>query len=80
MPIVDIVVPVEIGDEEGVVVTWFKRQGDTIEKGEVLLTLQVVKASLDIEVPFSGRVVAILAQQDEVVKKGQVLAQLEVDG
>jgi pyruvate dehydrogenase E2 component (dihydrolipoamide acetyltransferase) len=80
MPILDIVVPAEIGNiEECVVVTWLKRQGDTIEKDAVLLILQAEKVSFEVAVPQEGRVTAILAQQGEVVKKGQLLAQLEVE-
>jgi pyruvate dehydrogenase E2 component (dihydrolipoamide acetyltransferase) len=79
MPILDVVVPAEIGDvDECVVVTWLKRQGDTIEKDAVLLILQAEKISFEISAPAGGRVATILAQQGEVVKKGQVLAQLEV--
>lgn len=80
MSILDIVVPAEIGEvDECVVVTWLKRPGDTIEQDAVLLILQAEKISFEIPSPASGQVTAILAQQGEVVKKGQVLAQLQVD-
>lgn len=79
MPILDIVVSEEIGDvDECVVVTWLKREGSVVAKDEVLLILQAEKISFEIPSPAAGQVTAILAQQGEVVKKGQVLAQLEV--
>ncbi|MBI1880560.1 MAG: 2-oxo acid dehydrogenase subunit E2 [Chloroflexi bacterium] len=79
MPILDVVVPEEIGDaEECVVVTWLKREGDAIQQDEVLLILQAEKISFEIPTPAAGQVTAILAQQGEVVKKGQVVARLEV--
>ncbi len=80
MPILDIVVPAEIGDvDECVVVTWLKRQGDAVEQDAVLLILQAEKISFEVPAPAAGRIAAILAQQGEVVKKGQVVAQLEVE-
>lgn len=46
MPILDIIVPAEIGDvDECVVVTWLKRQGDAVEQDAVLLILQAEKIS-----------------------------------
>lgn len=79
MPILDVVVPDEIGDvDECVVVTWLKREGSTVEKDEVLLILQAEKISFELPSPAAGQVTAILAQQGEVVKKGQPLARLEV--
>ena len=79
MPILEVVVPAEIGDvEECVIVTWLKKEGDPIAKDETLLILQAEKVAFDVPVPAAGQVAAILAQQGEVVKKGQVLAHLEV--
>jgi len=80
MPILDIVIPDEIGDvEECVIVTWLKKEGDTINKDDTLLIIQAEKVAYDVPVPASGRVAAILAQQGEVVKQGQVVARLEAD-
>jgi pyruvate dehydrogenase E2 component (dihydrolipoamide acetyltransferase) len=79
MPILDIVIPDEIGDvDECVVVTWLKREGSAVEKDEVLLILQAEKISFELPSPAAGQVTAILAEQGEVVKKGQPLARLEV--
>lgn len=79
MPILDVVIPDEIGEvDECVVVTWLKREGSAVEKDEVLLILQAEKVSFELPSPAAGQVIAILAQQGEVVKKGQPLARLEV--
>jgi pyruvate dehydrogenase E2 component (dihydrolipoamide acetyltransferase) len=79
MPILDIIVPDEIGDvDECVVVTWLKREGSAVEKDEVLLILQAEKISFELPSPAAGQVTAILVQQGEVVKKGQPLARLEI--
>lgn len=79
MPIIEIVIPEEVGPvEECVVVTWLKREGDSIKQGEDLLILQADKTSFDIPAPASGTVKAILAKQGATVKRNQPLAELEV--
>jgi len=79
MPLLDIVIPAEVGDvEECVVVTWLKKEGDRVKKDEDLLILQAEKVSFEVPAPAAGTVTAILAQQGEVVKQGQPLARLEV--
>jgi len=78
MPILDIVIPEEIGDvEECVIVTWLKKEGDNINKEDTLLIIQAEKVSFDVPAPASGKVAALLAEQGEVVKRGQVVARLD---
>lgn len=60
--------------EEGVVVAWFKREGSEIKQGEPLLEVQMEKVSYTVEASVTGRLYKILAQKDEVIKQGQVLA------
>ena len=79
MPLLDIVIPAEVGDvEECVVVTWLKKEGDLVNKGEDLLILQAEKVSFEVPAPATGTVTAILAQQGEVVNRNQPLARIEV--
>jgi len=40
--------------EEGSVVEWFKQEGEAVEKGEVLLTIQTDKAELEVESDYAG--------------------------
>jgi pyruvate dehydrogenase E2 component (dihydrolipoamide acetyltransferase) len=51
--------------EEGAVVEWKKKEGDTIDKGEVLLTIQSDKAELEVEADYSGTLVKILVTPDD---------------
>lgn len=79
MPLIDILIPEEIGPvDECVVVTWLKREGDSVKQGQDLLIIQAEKASYDVPSPATGAVSAILVQQGEVAKQGQPLARLEV--
>jgi pyruvate/2-oxoglutarate dehydrogenase complex dihydrolipoamide acyltransferase (E2) component len=47
--------------EVGEIVEWMKGEGDSIEKGEVLLSIQSDKAELEVEADYSGVLVKILA-------------------
>lgn len=79
MPVIDIVIPEEAGEvQECVVVTWLKREGDAVKAGEEMLILQAEKVSFEVPAPADGVIIAVLAQQGEVVERDQPLARLEV--
>lgn len=69
----------DIGEvDEVVVVTWLKREGDSVKEGEDLVIIQAEKVSVEIPAPASGVLTSILVPQGEVAKQGQPLAELEV--
>lgn len=39
---------------KGIVVEWFRKEGDKIAEGEALLQMETLKAILEIEAPVSG--------------------------
>lgn len=53
---------------EGMIVKWNKREGDSVEKGEVLLEIATEKLTNEVEAIESGIVRKILAQEDETVQ------------
>ena len=53
--------------EEGTVNTWFKKEGEAVEKGEPLLEVMTDKVNLEVESPASGILRKIIAQADETV-------------
>ncbi|RKZ71465.1 MAG: biotin attachment protein [Gammaproteobacteria bacterium] len=63
--------------EEGTVVSWEKDIGETIEKGEILLEIEMDKATMEVESSVSGTVMEILVQEGEVVPVGAPLAIIE---
>lgn len=73
--------------EEGTIVKWFKKEGDTVEMGEPLLEILTDKVNMEVEAPASGVLLKILAQEGEVLpvittigyigKEGEVLSEGE---
>src|SRR5574337_340830 len=79
MPVLNLVVPDSLGEvDECVVVTWLKREGDTVAADETMVILQASKTAIELPAPLAGQVVQILARQGDIVCKGQTLARLEV--
>jgi pyruvate dehydrogenase E2 component (dihydrolipoamide acetyltransferase) len=53
--------------DEGTVIEWRKKEGDHIEKGEIILEVETDKAVFEYEAPESGYLRHILAQNGAVV-------------
>lgn len=79
MPSIQIFVPDDdIGADEVVVVTWLKREGDSVTEGEELVIIQAEKISIEIPAPATGTLTSILVPQGEVAQLSQPLAELAV--
>ncbi|MGC9397835.1 MAG: dihydrolipoamide acetyltransferase family protein [Anaerolineae bacterium] len=63
---------------EATLVEWHKDDGEAVEKGEVLFTLETAKSTLDIEAPASG-VLHILVPAGETVPVKTPVAQIDGD-
>jgi dihydrolipoamide dehydrogenase len=61
---------------EGVVVTWEKRVGDKVERGDVVATVETDKAIMDVEVFRDGYLSGPLAELNAVVPVGQAMGYL----
>jgi len=59
--------------KEGTVVQWFKKEGDTINKGEPLVEVLTEKVTYDIEAPVAGILRKILALEGAEVSVAEVL-------
>jgi pyruvate dehydrogenase E2 component (dihydrolipoamide acetyltransferase) len=57
---------------EGKIVAWKGREGEWIEKGEILFVFETEKVTFEVEAPQSGFLATILAQVDEFVPVGGV--------
>jgi pyruvate dehydrogenase E2 component (dihydrolipoamide acetyltransferase) len=69
-----------MSQEVGTVVSWFKREGDKVVRGEPLLEVETDKAVVAIEAPASGTLAGVLASEGDQVPVGQVIAQILVPG
>ena len=60
-------------DAEGVVATWFARDGETVAAGQVIAEVMVDKVSNDVEAPATG-VLRVLVPEEQAVRQGEVIA------
>jgi len=60
--------------EEGTIERWHKREGDRVEKGEVLFELTTDKATLEVEAFASGVVKKLLAEEGQTVPVNELIA------
>lgn len=72
---ISVIIPA-MGQKEshGTIGMWFKKQGDTVAKGEALCTIETEKASVEIEAPCSGILRLILCPRDAEVSVGDCIA------
>jgi pyruvate dehydrogenase E2 component (dihydrolipoamide acetyltransferase) len=75
--IVDVEVPNQgLTITEATLIQWHRQPGETIQKGDILFEIETDKAVQEIEAPADGTVLALLAQEGEVVPLGRVVAQI----
>lgn len=60
--------------EKATIGKWLKKEGERVEKGEPILTIEVDKASFEIEAENQGYLRKILRQEGETVSVGEVIA------
>ena len=59
---------------EGSVTSWLKRPGESVEKGEVLFTVETDKVEMEVESPAAGYLGAILLEPKKTVPTGTPIA------
>ncbi len=79
--IIDVVMP-KMGESitEGTILEWYKKIGDSIEKDETLLEIGTDKVDSEIPSPETGIVCDILANPNDVIEVGKVIARIDTDG
>lgn len=63
--------------EEGIIVEWYAKEGDPIEKGSLIVAVETNKCILDVESPVSGILTKIIAPQGETIPLFGLLAIIE---
>ena len=74
----DIIMP-KMGESitEGTILEWRKKVGDKIDLDEILLEIGTDKVDSEIPSSFSGTVVEILAEPNDVIEVGKVIARID---
>jgi pyruvate/2-oxoglutarate dehydrogenase complex dihydrolipoamide acyltransferase (E2) component len=76
---VDIVFPImstKDPDAEGVVATWFVRDGEQVAQDQLVAEVQVDKVSMEVPAPAAGAVHLLVAEA-AVVTQGTVIARID---
>jgi pyruvate dehydrogenase E2 component (dihydrolipoamide acetyltransferase) len=78
---ISVVMPaLEMAQETGKLVSWKKKNGENVKKGELLLEVETDKAVVEIEAAADGILGGITAQVGDVVPVGQTIAWLLKQG
>lgn len=76
-----IVMPaLEMAQETGKIVSWLKKEGDTVSKGEILLEVETDKAVVEVEATANGVLAGVKSHEGDVVPVGQTIAWLVTPG
>src|SRR5688572_8626661 len=78
---VSVVMPaLEMAQETGKLVSWKKKEGESVKKGEILLEVETDKAVVEIEAGGDGVLGGVTAKVGDVVPVGQTIGWLLKNG
>ncbi|HSF26981.1 MAG TPA: lipoyl domain-containing protein [Actinomycetes bacterium] len=63
-------------DGEGVVATWFVRDGEPVAVDQLLAEVALDKVSVEVPAPVAGTV-HLLVEEEEVVRQGEAIARID---
>ena len=64
---------------EGTILEWHVAEGEEVSEGDTVVEVSTDKIDAEVPAPASGVIAKILAQPDDTVEVGQVLAQIDTD-
>ena len=70
----------EMAQETGKIISWLKKEGETITKGEPLLEVETDKAVVEVEAAADGVLAGIKSQEGDVVPVGVTIAWIVAPG
>ena len=78
---VEIVMP-QLGQEmtRGIILEWYKKEGDRVDIGETLFLVDTEKVNIDVDSEVAGTLKKILVGEKGKADVGQVIAILETEG
>src|ERR1700674_6008031 len=78
---ISVVMPaLEMAQENGKLLAWRKKEGESVSKGEPLLEIETDKAVVEIEAPGDGILAGIAAEVGAVIPVGETIAWLVAPG
>ena len=78
---VSIVMPaLEMAQETGKLLSWFKKEGEAVAKGERLLEIETDKIVVELEAPADGVLAGVRSHEGAVVPVGQTIAWIVAPG
>jgi len=66
--------------QEGTIIKWLKKEGDRVERDEMILEISTDKVDTEVPAPAAGIITKILAKENETVEVGKVIAIIETEG
>ncbi len=70
----------EMAQESGRLVSWLKREGESVTKGEPIMEIETDKATVEIEAPDSGILGGVRIKENDEVPVGQTIAWILAPG
>jgi len=78
---ISVVMPaLEMAQETGKIISWIKKEGDAIAKGEPLLEIETDKIVVELEAAADGFLAGIKSREGDVVPVGQIIAWIVAAG
>jgi pyruvate dehydrogenase E2 component (dihydrolipoyllysine-residue acetyltransferase) len=74
MPISVVMPALEMAQDTGTLVSWRKKEGETVAKGEILLEIETDKAVVEVEALANGVLAGVKAQPGDIIPVGQTIA------
>ncbi len=66
--------------EEGVLLNWIKKVGETINEGDVIAEIETDKATVEVPAPVSGTILELIGDPGDTLKVGAVIGHVGAAG
>lgn len=64
---------------EAELLSWKVSIGDKVNKGDVLCEISTDKVDMDLESPYSGEIINLIASEGDVINVGESVAEIETE-
>ena len=65
--------------EEGTIGEWYVSEGDHVDAGQAICSVETQKLANDVEAPVSGVITRIIAQEGDVIPIQEPIAEMDQD-